>query len=74
MEPLWKVCSMLKIGHFMLTPLMAMPLGAGFLSWVVAWHTIERKNESLFQTIPPHVPTLYLLNLGTVPTSSSLLI
>ena len=23
---------------------LSMPLGAGFLRWVLVWHTIERKN------------------------------
>ena len=34
---------------------LAMPLGAGFLRWMLVCHTIERKNESL--VCPPHPPT-----------------
>ena len=53
-----------------------MPLGAGVPSWVLAWHTIERKIESLICTPPPaHTPTfLYKVNkellTATVPVNN----
>ena len=38
---------------------LAMPLGAGILSWVLACLTIEKKNESLFAPTTPPTPELF---------------
>ena len=42
--------------------LLAMPVGAGVLSWVLAWRTIERKNETLACTPTPHTKPLRFFN------------
>ena len=47
-------------------------LGAGVLRWLLACHTIERKNESLIRTPPPPPRTNKVLFSGTIPTKKVL--